>query len=454
MTPTIDHLLSEIRSVPVACRVGRVSSVEGGTLRATGLSDVATLGDIVRIGGRGGTAGEVISIAPDEVTILAEGGDAGQRLGSRVFLEGALRLAPDEGWIGRVIDPYGVPLDGRPLPGGGTPRPIRAAPPEAMRRRGFGPRLEAGSRLFNTMLPIVRGQRLGLFAGPGVGKTTLLARLSTRIDADVVVVALAGERGREVREFVARALGEAGMRRAVVVAATSDRSALARRQCLPAAMTVAEHFRDSGRNVLLVADSVSRFAEAHREIALAAGEAPTLGGYPPSLVSAVTALCERAGPGGPGQGDITALFSVLVAGSDMDGPVADTLRGVLDGHVVLDRAIAERGRFPAVDVLKSVSRSLPDAASDAENAVIAEARRLLGTFERAELMIQSGLYMAGSDAEIDRAIAVWPALDAFFAQAEPATSAESFAALARSLAVAPPADSPGAERESEQAGPG
>ena len=229
------------------------------------------------------------------------------------------------------------------------------------------------------------------------------------------MVALIGERGREVGEFVHKVLGPEGMRRAVVVAATADRSPLIRRRCVYAAMAVAEHFRDSGKHVLLLADSMTRFADAHREIALAGGEAPAMRGYPPSMSERVMALCERAGPGTAGASDITAIFTVLVAGSDMNEPVADVLRGVLDGHVVLDRGIAERGRFPAVDVARSVSRSLPDCATEAENALIRDARAALGTYERSELMIQAGLYAAGSDPVLDRAVRIWPALDSFFA---------------------------------------
>jgi flagellum-specific ATP synthase len=245
----------------------------------------------------------------------------------------------------------------------------------------------------------------------------------------VVVIALVGERGREVRDFLARALGPAGLSRSVVVAATSDRSQLARRRCLPAAMAVAEHFRDAGRHVLLLADSVTRFVEAHREVALAAGEPPALAGFPPSIVPAITGICERAGPGAAGQGDITAIFTVLMAGSDTEGPVADTLRGVLDGHVVLDRRIAERGRFPAVDVLRSVSRSLPDAASDEENAALADVRAVLSLQETCEVMVRAGLHEPGADPAVDRALSIWPHLDAFFGEMEPAGITESFSTL-------------------------
>jgi flagellum-specific ATP synthase len=224
------------------------------------------------------------------------------------------------------------------------------------------------------------------------------------------------------------------MARSVVVAATSDRSPLERRRAALSAMTVAEHFRDQGKHVLLLTDSVTRFAEAHREIALASGETGALSGYPPSLAHMIMSLAARAGPGVGSAGDITAIFSVLVAGSDMEEPVADILRGVLDGHVVLDREIAERGRFPAINLLRSVSRSLPDAAGEEENRMIAAVRRLLGAYDRSETMIQAGLYQPGSDPVIDEAIRVWPALDAFLAETAPEGVAASFARLAECLA--------------------
>ena len=223
------------------------------------------------------------------------------------------------------------------------------------------------------------------------------------------------------------------MARAVVVAATSDQSPLIRRRCAWAAMAVAEHFRDRGKHVLFLADSITRFAEAHREIALASGESPSYRGFPPSTSHLIMSLAERAGPGPEGTGDITGIFSVLVAGSDMEEPIADILRGVLDGHVVLDRAIAERGRFPAVDVLRSVSRSLPHAATDAENALIGKARAALGAYAESELMIKAGLYAAGSDPMLDEAVKLYPALDAFVARASPDGSAASFTMLANAL---------------------
>ncbi len=431
----MDGLCAEIARIRPVKRVGRISEVGRGTLTVQGLSDVATLGDRVEVAsGSGRFTGEVLRLKQDGLTVLPDSATEGVAIGDRVDLLGAAALAPDNSWIGRIIDPYGRPLDGRPLVPGATLRKVRAQAPAAATRNRLGARLATGVAVFDTLLPLVRGQRIGLFAGSGVGKSSLLAKFAQRVDADVVVIALIGERGRELREFTERTLGPAGMARSVVITATSDQSPLIRRQCALAAITVAEHFRDQGLQVLFLADSITRFAEAHREVALAAGETAALRGYPPSLSPAIMGLAERTGPGPNGMGDITAVFTVLVAGSDMEEPVADILRGVLDGHVVMDRKIAERGRFPAIDLLRSVSRSLPDAADEAENKLIAEARRLFGAWDRAELMIQAGLYAKGSDAVVDQAIKVWPALDAFLAEDAPHDGvAGSFRRLAEAL---------------------
>lgn len=431
---SLDHLISEVASLRLACNAGRIVEITDNVVRVSGLSEVAAIGDIVAFGTEpDARRGEVVAIGPESVTVLPEGTADRLRTSERVVHLGPATLQPSDAWIGRVIDPFGNPMDGVPLARGRLERSISAPPPAPLERRGLGTRLETSLCLFNTVLPIVRGQRMGLFAGAGVGKTTLLAQLARGIEADVVVVAMVGERGREVREFLARALGQEGLARAVVVASTSDTSHLARRRCLPAAMTVAEHFRDAGRHVLLVADSVTRFVEAHREIALSAGEKPVLDGYPPSIIPAMTGLCERAGPGAAAAGDITAIFSVLMAGSDVDGVVADTMRGVLDGHVILDRKIAERGRFPAVDVLRSVSRSLPGAATAEENALIAEVRAVLSLHEQSEVMVQAGLHVPGADPAIDRALVLQPRLDAYFGCVEHAGTAVSFEALRRIL---------------------
>jgi flagellum-specific ATP synthase len=436
----LEGLRGRIARVRAIRRIGRVTSLSPSILTVSGLSDVAALGDGVLLRRRNGQdlPAEIMRIGDAGCDVMADGRLAGIGLGDRVRHDGPPALWPDDSWIGRIIDPSGHPLDGRPIAAGKTRRHYLAPPPPAGTRRGLGPRLETGIAAFNTLLPIARGQRLGLFSGSGVGKSSLLAALARTLRADVVVIGLIGERGREVRHFTEQVLGPEGMARSVVIAATSDQSALARRRCGWASMAVAEHFRDAGHNVLLLADSVTRFAEAHRDIALACGEAASLQGFPPSLPQQVMELAERAGPGGPGQGDITAIFTVLVAASDMEGPVADTLRGTLDGHVVLDRAIAERGRYPAIDLLRSVSRSLPAAATADENKILIRARQLLGTYQRAELMIQSGLYTAGSDLEVDEAIQRHAGLDTFLASTQPESIGQSYARL-RALVGQPPA---------------
>lgn len=427
-------LTNRITRIKHTHTIGRIAEISSGIAVVRGLAASAAMGDRVEIG-RTGELAEVIGIEQGSLTILPEAGGAGLKIGEEVHVAGPMSIAPDESWIGRVIDPLGRPLDGYPLFLGATMRNVQAKPPMASQRRRLGPRLSTGTACFDTVLPIVRGQRLGLFAGSGVGKSSLLSKFAQHMAADVVIIALVGERGRELREFVDVTLGPSGLARSVVIAATSDQSAIMRKQCMLSAMTVAEFFRDAGKDVLLLADSVTRFAEAHREVALAAGEQPSLRGYPPSIQAAIMSMAERAGPGTSSQGNITAIFSVLVPGSDMDEPVADILRGVLDGHVVMDRKIAERGRFPAIDLLRSVSRSLPWAASAQENELISNARRIIATWENAEMMVQAGLYSAGTDAAIDQAIQRWPALDQFIALPAPVGGNEaSFALLAETLA--------------------
>lgn len=443
-TPSLDALRASITRLRPVTPVGRITDLSEAAVSVSGLGRAARLGDEVEIDrpGQPAVRGEILGLSTGLATVLPADRLEGIRVGAPVHLTGTPDVAPDDSWIGRVIDPFGCPLDGRPLMSGEHARPLRAAPPPAAERRALGARLNAGLAAFNTFLPLARGQRIGLFAGSGVGKSTLLGTLAQRVDADVIVIALVGERGREVRHFVDGVLGPAGLARAVVIAATSDRAATVRRRCAWTAMGVAEHFRDQGHHVLLLMDSVTRFAEAHRELALAAGEAPALQGYPASLAPMLMGLAERAGPGTRSHGDITALFSVLVAGADMDGPVADTLRGVLDGHVVLDRAIAERGRYPAINLLRSISRSLPEVATPEENRLLSQARSHLAAYERAELMIQSGLYAAGTDAAIDAAVRLWPALDGFLARTRPESVAESFGALRQSLGPTRGADHP------------
>ncbi len=431
MIAPLKALTEELASKNLSKAVGRVVGVSDGVVTVSGLSHLARIGDrgLLRRGPGDELSGEIMKIEGDTVSMLPDTAPDRIRIGDAVLLDPTPIFAPSDNWVGRVIDPFGKPLDGKPLLRGEKARDIMASPPKAAARRGLGARLSTGFAIMNTVLPVVQGQRVGLFAGSGVGQSTLLAKLAQNMDADVVVMALVGERGREVNHFVKDVLGPDGMSRAIVVAATSDQSALVRRRCAWSAMAVAEHFRDQGKNVLFLADSVTRFAEAHREISVAAGEAPALRGFPPSVTPLITGLCERAGPGEDGQGDITAVFSVLVAGSDMDEPIADILRGVLDGHIVLSREIAERGRFPAIDVSRSVSRSLPAAASPEENESILNVRKFLGAYEQSEVMIRAGLYSEGNDIVLDQAVKLWPELDSFFGREEVGAAQESFSRL-------------------------
>ena len=432
MAEQLESLKKGIKNIVKFKTFGRVTRISEGLIDVSGLEYKAKTGDVLTLERHSGETltGEVLQISDGIVRMLPEQAPTAVALDDRVKLETTHRFAPCDAWIGRVIDPFGRPLDGMPLPIGVSPRDVQAAPPPPAKRAPLGERLGTGLSVLNTLLPLVKGQRVGLFAGSGVGKSSLLGHLARSVSSDVVVLALVGERGRELGHFVSRVLGPEGMKRTVIVAATSDQSPMTRRRSALAGMAVAEFFRDQGKSVLFLADSVTRLAEAHREIASANGEPPTLRGYPPSTAQVLMSLCERAGPGVAGEGSITAVFSVLVAGSDMEEPIADILRGTLDGHIVLDREIAERGRYPAIDVGKSVSRSLPDAASPAENALIAETRRLLGAYERSEMMIRSGLYTAGSDPVLDQAVRAWPDLDAFFSETTQNDPAHSFDRLA------------------------
>ncbi len=355
-------------------------------------------------------------------------------------------LAVDGQWLGRVIDPLGRPLDRKgPLPNGPAWRMPRGPVPDATLRARLGPRLDLGVRALNCFVSCRQGQRLGLFAGSGVGKSTLLAMMARQSEADIIVLALVGERGREVREFLEDELGPEGLARAVVVVATSDAAPLLRRQAAYTAMTVAEHFRDEGKSVLLMMDSVTRFCLALREIGLSAGEPPATRGYPPSVFAELPRLLERAGPGHQrpdgGAGFITALFAVLVEGDDHNEPVADTVRGILDGHVILDRRIAEAGRYPAIDVLRSLSRSMPGCNLPEETAMVRRARAILGLHADMADMIRLGAYRRGSDPAVDEAIALAPGIEAMLHQArdEAPESGNSFALLAQALAL--PGDS-------------
>lgn len=376
---------------------------------------------------------EVVGSTSSQTILDLPNDRSGIRIGDLVWISDDVEIRPGDHWIGRTLDARGRPIDGRRL--ARLPE-VESAPkmPGALERRPMGARLETGYFAFNTFLPIVKGQRLGIFAGSGVGKSTLLGGFAQNLEADVVVIALVGERGHEVRAFKEEILGPEGMKRAVLVASTSDQPATERRRSVDTATQVAEYFRDQGRHVLLLVDSITRLAEAHREIETDLGHPANCRGFPSSTQALVAGLCERAGPG-PKVGSITALYTVLVAGSDMDEPIADMLRGILDGHLILDRRIAERGRFPAVDILRSVSRSIPHAVTEREAALLGAARRLLAVYSEAELMISSGLYTYGSNPEIDHAIAFFPKLEALLGSGDGASVKSCFEGLEKLLSA-------------------
>jgi flagellum-specific ATP synthase len=342
----------------------------------------------------------------------------GVRMGCKAFVETDVsEIYPSRAWLGRVINALAEPVDGLgALPRGARPYRVKGTPPPAHARARVGGKIDLGVKALNTFTTACRGQRLGIFSGSGIGKSVLLSMIARYTAADVIVIGLVGERGREVQEFLADDLGHEGLARSVVVAATSDESALMRRQAAYLTLATAEYFRDQGLQVLCLIDSVTRFAMAQREIGLASGEPPASKGYTPSVFAELPRLLERAGPGVRGGGAITGLFTVLVEGDDHNEPVADAVRGILDGHIVLDRAIAERGRYPAINVLRSLSRTMPGCNAPAEQAIIDEARRVLAVYDNMAELIRLGAYRAGADADVDRAIKLFPKLDAFLRQ--------------------------------------
>jgi flagellum-specific ATP synthase len=362
---------------------------------------------------------EVVGFNGDNAVVMPFAGLDGVRRGCRALIANASgQVRPAASWLGRVINAMGEPIDGKgPLPQGPAPVPYRNSPPSAHSRKRVGKPLDLGVRALNTFLTCCRGQRLGIFAGSGVGKSVLLSMLARNADADISVIGLVGERGREVQEFLQDDLGEEGLARSVVVVATSDEPALMRRQAAYLTLAVAEYFRDEGRDVMCMMDSVTRFAMAQREIGLSTGEPPTTKGYTPTVFTELPRLLERAGPGA-GEGTITGIFTVLVDGDDHNEPVADAVRGILDGHIVMERAIAERGRYPAINILKSVSRTMPKSADPAFLPIITRARQMMATYSDMEELVRLGAYRTGSNAEVDEAIKLNPILEDFLRQAK------------------------------------
>jgi flagellum-specific ATP synthase len=415
----LHHLVSDIEKVPDFRLYGRVTAVLGMMVEIGGVERALSIGDRCFVHARGDrvVTCEVVGFRDSRALAMPFAALDGVGIGSRAQISDAEPVIyPSDSWLGRVLDAMGDSVDGKgPLPEGNLPYSLRNAPPPAHKRNRVGSKLDVGVRAINQFLSICRGQRMGIFAGSGVGKSVLMAMLARFASADVFVIGLIGERGREVQEFIQDYLGEEGMRRSVVVVATSDESPLMRRQAAYLTLTVAEYFRDQGREVLCMMDSVTRFAMAQREIGLATGEPPASKGYTPTVFAELPRLLERAGPG-VAEGSITGLFSVLVEGDDHNEPISDAVRGILDGHIVLERAIADRGRYPSINILRSVSRMMPGCNTEEENILVQRARALMATYEDMADMIRLGAYRRGSDPQVDESIRYRDALEAFLSQ--------------------------------------
>ena len=414
---------------------GRVTKVLGLMVEIAGFADELSIGSHVHVRPKHGKdiPCEVVGFKDSHALLMPFGTLEGISLGSPAIIQKTHpSIMPDERWLGRVINALGEPIDGKgPIPKGADAMPLRNAPPPPHSRQRMGKQLDLGVRAINSFLATCRGQRMGIFSGSGVGKSVLLSMMARYTEADVSVIGLVGERGREVQEFLQDDLGEEGLKRSVVVVSTGDEPALMRRQAAYVTMALAEYFRAEGQNVLCLIDSLTRFAMAQREIGLSVGEPPTSKGYPPTTFGELARLLERAGPGGPGEGSITGLFSVLVEGDDHNEPISDAVRGIVDGHIVMDRSIADKGRYPAIDVLRSVSRSMPAAISPERNEILKRTKQIVSTYEDMEELIRLGAYRKGSDPKVDEAIALYPKIEEFLSQNkdEKTTIDESFEML-------------------------
>ena len=396
---------------------GRVTRITGSTLEA--VLPRAQTGAIYRINGAGGRASllaEVIGFREKETILAPFGEPRGVGPGDPVTPEGLTdEQRVSEAYLGRIVDALGEPMDGGPPVEGRHLLPLYRPAPNPLTRRPIDEPLHTGVAVMDAMTTVGRGQRLGLFAGPGVGKSTLLGMLARYCEADVNIIALVGERGREVRGFIDQELGPEGLARSVLIVATGDASPILRVRAAFLATTLAEFFRERGRRVLLMMDSLTRLAHALREIGLAAGEPPTTRGYPPSVFSTLPKLLERAG-NADGPGSMTAFYTVLVDGDDMTEPIADASRSILDGHVVLSRRIAEGGRYPAVDVSQSLSRLAGELVSPAHGALARRVREVFAAYDEVRDLIQLGAYKTGADPGVDRVIQLQPRLVEAFKQ--------------------------------------
>jgi flagellum-specific ATP synthase len=438
----VSKLISLLDDIPVTEFSGEVLSVKGLLVECVGLNHIMSMGSRCRILTRYGrqVRCEVVGFREQTILLMPFTELEGVGPGCKVVMEaGQSAIYPTLDWLGRVINAMGEPIDGKgSLAKGNNAYLLRQPPPPAHKRQRVGPKMDLGVRAMNLFTSCCLGQRMGIFAGSGVGKSMLISMLTRYADTPVKVIGLVGERGREVQEFLQEYLGEDGLAKAVVIVATSDESALMRKQAAYMTMAVAEFFRDQELDVFCFMDSVTRFAMAQREIGLATGEPPTTKGYTPTVFAELPKLLERAGPGEQ-RASVTALFSVLVDGDDHNEPVADAVRGILDGHIVLERAIGERGRFPAINILKSVSRTMPGCNSDEENKLIQRARQLMATYNDMAEMIRLGAYRKGTDPEVDQALFYVPKMESYLTQKpnEHTSLAESYDALASILAETP-----------------
>jgi flagellum-specific ATP synthase len=435
------HLLQRARETRVVENCGRVVQLIGLVIESAG--PLAAVGDVCRIESArhdGWTLAEVVGFRNHHVLLMPLGETHGIQPGSKVVgLGKALQVTVGEQLKGRVLDGLGRPLDGLGPISQGKAASINLQPPHPLKRQRITNLFQTGIKCLDTFVPCGRGQRLGIFAGSGVGKSTLLGMLASRAEADVNVIALIGERGREVREFLEKDLDEEGRKRSVVVVATSDQPALARLKGAFIAMAIAEYFRDCGQNVLLMMDSVTRFAMAQREIGLAVGEPPATRGYTPSVFSLLPQLLERAGTGE--RGSITGFFTVLVEADDMNDPIADAVRSILDGHVVLTRELATQNHYPAIDVLESVSRLVRDLVTPEQLQLTGQARESMAVYRRNQDLINIGAYPAGSNKTIDEAISLHTPLNGFLRQpaSEGVCASESWQRLSKVLHTTAPA---------------
>ncbi|MET0155838.1 MAG: FliI/YscN family ATPase [Rickettsiales bacterium] len=436
---SLSEITNKISKVRACFPYGSVHAVTGGTIEAAGVSPFVSVGAACRVasGPGEGLYAEVTAIPGKKTILLPYRDDVDVSIGDRVYpMPSAGNIFPHLSWKGRIVNALAEPIDGKgELLCGNVPFSLRASAPDAGKRQRLGKKIALGVKALDIFTACRMGQRMGIFAGSGVGKSVLMSMLTRNCEADVKVIGLIGERGREVKEFIQDYLGPEGLANAVVIAATGDELPLMRRRAAYVSLAVAEFFRDAGMHVLCMIDSVTRFALAQREVGLSADEPPMARGFTPSVFSELPRLLERAGPGleDNGSGMITGLFTVLVEGDDHNEPIADTVRGILDGHIVLERAIGERGRFPAVNLLKSVSRSMPGCHTPAQLKVVRAAKEMLSVYDDMRELIRLGAYKRGSDALVDVALEKVPEIERFLTQApgERCAPETAFAELAK-----------------------